>query len=69
MARHYRFKDIQNLDSELDSLNNAIEMFAGKVVDQLPPANKTAERARFYVKQTDGSYKQYVKLNNEFILL
>jgi len=67
MKRHNKFPDIPGLDNELDLIVSELEKKGGQKVDKLPPPNQVDEFARFYVKQTDGTYKKYVKLGNDFI--
>lgn len=67
MRRHNKFSEIKGLDSELDLIIAQINELTGKIVTKLPPLNKTVERARFYVKQSDGTWKHYTKLEGEFV--
>src|SRR5690554_5632501 len=67
MNRHNKFPNIPNLDSELDLLIKQFSELIGKEVKQLPPKNQVPEKARFFIKQSDGSYKRYIKLNGDYV--
>jgi hypothetical protein len=56
----------QYLRPELHQMLDDIVQSAGTVVNKLPPLNTTAENARFLVKQTDGSYREHIKVNGKY---
>jgi hypothetical protein len=67
MNRHANFNDVRGLDSELDLIIRQTEELTGKIVKDLPPVNQTAEKARFFIKQSDGTWKHYIKLEGEIV--
>lgn len=66
MNRHTSFPSVPNLDKELDSIISDTQVLTGKLVDKLPPLNQTPDFARYFIKQTDNSYIEYVKLEGVF---
>jgi len=46
-------------------LNDIIQA-AGTVVNKLPPVNTTADNARFFVKNSDGTHSEYIKIDGKF---
>ena len=69
IKRHTKFPQITGLDQELDLLVKAIEELTGKIVTELPNVNSVNEFAKFFVKQSDGSYDLYEKINDSFIMI
>jgi len=64
--RHTSFPSVPNLDKELDSIISDVQVLTGKVATTLPPLNQTPDNARFFIKQTDNSYIEYVKLEGSY---
>jgi hypothetical protein len=58
-----------HLKPELHGMLNDIQQSTGKKVDKLPALNSTAENARFLVKQSDGTFKEHIKLNGSYQVL
>lgn len=69
VIRHNTFKEISKLDTELDSILNQLDFYIGKKVNQLPQVGSVPELSKFFVKQSDNTYKIYQKLDNEFVEL
>lgn len=67
MKRHNKFSDIPGMDSELNLILKQVEELTGKIVKDLPPKQDTPELSVFHIKQTDGSWKHYKKLDGEFV--
>lgn len=67
MKRHNQFKDVRGLDAELNSIIRQTEERLGKIVNNLPPLNQAAEGATFFIKQSDGSWKRFTKLEGAFV--
>jgi len=65
--RHNTFPGIHGLDAELNLINKRMSEISGKKVDKLPNPKDVSEFSRYFVKQEDGTYKEYVKLDGEFI--
>jgi hypothetical protein len=67
IERHQKFDKIPGLDSEIKSLLEQIEAIAvGKNVTKLPPVAQQRELALFNVKQSDGTYLIYRKINGAY---
>jgi hypothetical protein len=54
------------LKPELHPMLNDIIQAAGTVVNKLPPVNTTADNARFFVKNSDGTHSEYIKIDGKF---
>jgi hypothetical protein len=68
IERRNKFPDIPRLDQEIDYLLKEIEALNGKIVDVLPSLSSTKEFQKFLIKQTDGTYKTYMKIGNDFMI-
>lgn len=68
LTRHGDF-NVVGLNSEIDRLLRIIEELSGKIVDELPPVSLVSENSRFFIKQDDESYKEYIKLNGNYEVL
>ena len=66
ITRHSMFHNIDGLDHEINHLLLEIDYITGKKVETLPPVEKVPEFSRFFIKQTDGSYKEYLKIDNAY---
>lgn len=67
MSGHNKFPDIKGLDNELALIRKQLNEGIGKEVDKLPPLSQVTQSARFFVKQSDGTYKKFVKIGNDFV--
>ena len=67
--RRNRFPNIQSLDLELDAIVSGLIELTGKKVNELPPPAQTPEMSRFIQKTSEGKYKEYIKIDGEFIPL
>jgi hypothetical protein len=56
----------QYLRPELHTMLNDIIHATGTVVDKLPPVNTTADNSRFFVKNSDGTHTEYLKIEGKF---
>ena len=68
IERRNKFPDILRLDQEIDYLLKEIEALNGKIVDVLPSLSSVKEFQKFLIKQTDGTYKTYMKIGNDFMI-
>ena len=67
IERHQKFEGISGLDTEIKSILDQIEAIGvGKTVNALPPVEQQKELALFNVKQSDGKYFIYRKINGAF---
>lgn len=68
IERRNKFPDILRLDQEIDYLLKEIEALNGKIVDVLPSLSSVKEFQRFLVKQTDNTYRTYMKIGGDFMI-
>lgn len=66
MQRHNKFPEIKNLDNEFNLFMRQIEEVMGKEVTKLPSLNQVPDRARFFLRKSDGTLESWIKLNNKF---
>lgn len=69
ILRHNKFSDIKGLDQEIDLILKAIDEQTGRVVKELPNVKSVGEFAKFFVKQTDGTYFEYKKIGQDYYIL
>ncbi|MEM3091537.1 MAG: hypothetical protein QXD05_00165 [Candidatus Pacearchaeota archaeon] len=66
IKRLHKFPQINGLDKELDFIIHEVENLTGKLVNELPPKNLVKEYSRFFKKEKEGIYKEYIKINGEY---